>query len=60
MKDILLENPTKCATLFDELREQYIGPNIHRHEVAYTTISQVQLAEKDRYILQQLGLTIKE
>lgn len=60
MKEVLLKEPRKCATLFDQLRQHYIGSNITRHEFGFTTISRVRLAEKDRYILTQLGIHIKE
>lgn len=60
MKECLLKAPENCATLFDSLRKQYIGDAIKRHEFAYTTITEVRLAEKDRYLLTQLGVHIRE
>jgi erythronate-4-phosphate dehydrogenase len=60
MKTILLKEPSKCATLFDKLRMEYIGSQIKRHEFGFTTISGVRLEEKDRYVLTQLGITIEE
>lgn len=59
-ENVLLKEPGKCATLFDELRQQYIGDQIKRHEFGFTTISEVHLDEKDRYALTQLGITIEE
>jgi erythronate-4-phosphate dehydrogenase len=60
MKKALLKEPEKCATLFDQLRENYIGESIQRHEFGFTTISEVKLKEVDRYCLIQLGINIKE
>lgn len=60
MKALLLKEPSKCATLFDNLRQQYIGNSMKRHELAFTSISQVRLAEYDRHILTRFGISIKE
>lgn len=60
MKDVLLKEPEKCATLFDELRRQCAGENIKRHEFSATKITHAQMTESDRYRLTQLGITIKE
>ena len=57
---VLLKGSLKCATLFDHLRQQYIGEQIARHEFAATTLTGLQLDEKDREILIQFGMTIKE
>lgn len=59
-ENVLLKEPKKCATLFDKLRQQYIGAGIERHEFAYTTISQVRLSAQDRDVLTQLGFIIEE
>lgn len=60
MKMILLKEPEKCATLFDQLRGRFIGDNIQRHEFGFTTVSEVRLKEEDRYCLTQLGINIKD
>lgn len=60
MKETLLKEPEKCATLFDELRQRYIGHAIQRHEFSYTTVSELRLEEKDRAIVTKLGITIEE
>jgi len=57
---VSLPGTRKCATLFDKLRQQYIGEQIQRHEFAYTSVTQLRLKEQDRYILSQLGITIEE
>lgn len=59
-ENVLLKGAGKCATLFDELRQQYIGDGIQRHEFGYTTVSNLRLEEKDRYALTKLGITIEE
>lgn len=60
MKETLLKESEKCATLFDELRQHYIGHAIARHEFGATTVSELTLKEKDRNILTKLGITIEE
>lgn len=59
-KNDVLKEPGKCAKLFDELRQQYIGDQIKRHEFGATTVCELRLQEKDRYALKQLGITIEE
>jgi len=59
-KNDLLKGTEKCATLFDTLRQCYIGDAIQRHEFAYTTVSKLNLEEKDRCALTKLGITIEE
>lgn len=60
MKETLLKEPAKCATLFDRLRKAYIGDSIERHEFASTSLEDLQLAASDRSILKHLGFIIKE
>ncbi|HSW70960.1 MAG TPA: hypothetical protein VLH77_03150, partial [Gammaproteobacteria bacterium] len=59
-KNVLLNGAGKCATLFDELRQQYIGDRIQRHELSSTVVSRLRLKEEDRHIVEQLGITIEE
>lgn len=59
MKNTLLKEPEKCATLFDQMREDYIGNNVQRHEFGFTTVSDIKLKEVDRYCLMQLGINIQ-
>jgi erythronate-4-phosphate dehydrogenase len=60
MKALLLKAPQKCETLFDGLRQQYIGNTMQRYEFAFTSIADLRLQEEDREILTQFGINIKE
>ncbi len=59
-ENVILKGAGKCATLFDELRQRYIGDGIQRHEFGYTIVSNLRLAEADRFVLTKLGITIEE